>query len=86
MFKFQIFLQTISDTECFAQGECKKGDVIAESITLGENSCLKFCQKVDGCQWFNYNTKSNLCLALSSCPQMVTEGCFECLSGKVIFF
>jgi hypothetical protein len=39
---------------------------------------------VEGCNWFTYNSKKNACLALSTCPNVVEEGCPECLSGQVI--
>ncbi len=73
-----------NDSVCFSKGECQEGIEISQSLTLGENSCLNFCRNVDGCNWFTYNTKSNICSALSSCPQVVTEECPECLCGQVI--
>ena len=75
-----------NDSVCFTKGGCQDGIEISKSLTLGENSCVNFCRNVDGCNWFTYNTKSNICSALSTCPQVVTEECTECLSGQVIFF
>jgi hypothetical protein len=86
IFYVSLFIKSFfpdEDTICFAKGECQNSIVITESVTLGENSCLNFCQKVDGCNWFTYNSKKNVCVAFSSCPEVVPEGCPECLSGQV---
>ncbi len=71
------------DPICFAKGVCRNGLLIAESITLGENSCLNFCRKVKDCSWFTYNSKNNFCMALSTCSEVSAEGCLDCLSGQV---
>ncbi len=73
------------DPVCFNKGKCQSSLLITEAVTLGENSCLNFCRKVEGCKWFTYNSKNNLCLALSTCSQVDAEGCPDCLSGQVMF-
>ena len=67
-----MFLITVSpaDTlQCFVPGECENSALLSQSITLGENACLHFCQKVEGCEWFTYHPENSLCIALSGCFQ-----------------
>lgn len=64
-------------------GECRRSSFIRESVTLGENPCLHFCQRVTGCQWFTYDPNDSVCLTFSDCNELVTEECPDCLSGQV---
>ena len=56
--------------QCFLPGECEDSLLLSQSVTLGENACLHFCQKVEGCEWFTYHTVNSLCVAMSDCVQI----------------
>ena len=53
-FKFEK-LSTFSADVCFVPGECKDSIFIRETTSLTANGCLKFCQMVDGCEWFTFH-------------------------------
>ncbi len=73
---------TENETQCFVKGECKHSTLIDESMTLGENSCLHFCQKTPGCRWFTYHPENSFCAALTECVELSTTDCSNCLSGQ----
>jgi hypothetical protein len=84
-FQFALNFQLLEpDIICFAQGECQNSILISESITVGENGCLKFCQNTEGCNWFTYNSKRTFCMAFATCSEVVADACPDCLSGQVI--
>ena len=70
---FEAHLST-SDPTCFVPGECQHSILLDESITLGENSCLHFCQKIKGCQWFTYHPENSLCVATADCLKLNSTG------------
>ena len=72
--------------QCFVAGECRRSSFIRESVTLGENSCLHFCQQVTGCQWFTYDPNDSVCMTFSDCNELVIQDCPHCLSGQVNLF
>ena len=68
-----------SEPTCFVPGECQHSTFLDESITLGENSCLHFCQEIKGCQWFTYHPENSLCVATADCLKLNSTG--DAISG-----
>jgi len=57
---FNEFCLSLVSPLCFERGECKNGNFIAQSTTMGENACLKFCQLKQDCKWFTYHPLNRL--------------------------
>ena len=62
--------QLSNDTSCFIPGECQNSSFLQEAITLGENSCLHYCQRMPECRWFTYHPENSLCVAMSDCVSL----------------
>jgi hypothetical protein len=43
--------------------------------------CLRFCQRISGCQWFTFRKETRSCTAYSECPTQNIIQCPDCLSG-----
>ena len=62
------YIQFISS--CFIPGECQNSSFLQEAITLGENSCLHYCERMPECRWFTYHPENSLCVAMSDCVSL----------------
>jgi len=61
--------------KCFEKGQCKDGHLLRQTTTLDESYCLRFCQKVAGCQRFTYYPSKMMCRAFSECDQVSSSEC-----------
>jgi hypothetical protein len=75
----KLYLAQENEAQCFVPGECEDSKFLRASITLGENGCLHFCKKVEGCKWFTYHPENSLCVATSDCVHLNSTA--DSLSG-----
>ena len=47
-----------------------QGEVISEQVTLDINYCWFLCQSAETCSWLSYDSASQNCILLSTCPEI----------------
>lgn len=70
------------ELKCYIPGECLDSLIVDISPTQNSRECLKKCQTTRGCEWFTYYNQTGLCASLTTCLNLKTGNCTDCISGE----
>merc|ERR1712223_2305462 len=70
------------DLLCFVEGECFQSPFLEISFEESEDDCLTHCQTVSNCTWFSFDPVENSCESFSSCTNLTSINCPQCVSGE----
>ena len=77
-----LFAKKVKSLQCHVPGECNFSPVIDISIEDEYNYCL-YNAGENNATWFSFDPNSNVCEMFSSCTNLTTDYCKECISGEV---
>ena len=84
-----IYFGKVCSLQCYVPGECNFSPVL-EVVILDDvddkldnyNNCLIESITYNA-SWFSFDPNGNVCELFSSCTNLTTEYCNECLSGQL---
>lgn len=70
------------DISCLQAGECQGGYYL-QGVTINTAAqCQSLCDVTPGCRFITfYGEHLSKCFLFSSCPEILTDGCADCLAG-----
>ena len=82
LFTLITIYQKVIGLQCYVPGECSLSPTIDVIYHEDYNSCLKE-SKAYNASWFTFDPDGNVCELFSSCTNLTTYYCDQCISGEM---
>ena len=76
-----IAYQKVESLQCYVPGECYLSPTIDVIYHEDYNSCLMESESLNA-SWFSFDPVVNVCELFSSCTNLTTYYCNQCISGE----
>ncbi len=71
-----------SNPECYQLGECTQSLYVGDWDMPNLQTCLEECRRENGCQYFTYYERDEICLGFANCAEFDDKSCDFCYSGS----